>query len=91
MNIFEDAVNLFKVISNLPALINVISSAVIAVEGTGALGADKKTAVITAVDNFAKNVWNLDITPFNGLIGGLIDMIVDIYNITGFFTHKSSK
>ncbi|MGC8585771.1 MAG: hypothetical protein ACP5L4_06655 [Thermoplasmata archaeon] len=91
MNLFEEAVNLFKIISNLPAFINVISTAVIAVEQTGALGADKKAAVISAVDNFAKSTWNLDITGFNGIIGGLIDMIVDLYNIVGFFTHKSAN
>jgi hypothetical protein len=91
MNILLMIGDFFKVITNLPALINVIQVAVIAVEQTGALGADKKAAVVQAVDNFGKNVLNFDLTPFNGIIGYLIDLVVDVYNLTGFFTHKSTS
>jgi len=91
MNILFMIGDFFKVIKNLPALINVIQVAVIAVEQTGALGADKKAAVVQAVDNFGKNVLNFDLTSFNGIIGYLIDLVVDVYNLTGFFTHKASK
>jgi len=91
VNIWSLASTLFKVVKNLPVLIGAIQSFVLAAEATGKPGEDKRDAVVKAiVENFKKD-FNIDLEPYTGIIGWLIDGSVLIWNLLGMFEHKSKK
>ena len=78
----------FKIVSNLPVLAGAIQTFVLAAEVTGNPGEKKRQAVIDAIiDNFKKD-FNVDLKPYESFLGWLVDGVVNVFNLLGFFKKK---
>lgn len=91
MNLLQIAATFFKVVTNLPVVIGTIKALVLAVEETGVAGEDKKDAVIQALIKTFKDAFDLDLSPYKAWIGWIIDGVVNIFNMTGYFKHAEKK
>ena len=86
---FKNLGLLISLVVDFPAFYTALLALIKEVEATGADGQQKSAAVIAGIDQFGTTL-GFDLTPFNGVIQALIDMIVAVYNALGIFTHKST-
>ena len=88
MDLWKLAGAFFKVVTNLPVLIGAIHALMLTAETTDEDGQKKKEAVVNAIIMNFKNDFNIDLKPYEKVIGWLVDAMVSVFNMLGFFVHK---
>ena len=73
---------------NIEKVMALIDHAVKTAEKSTTDGKVKRDAAVKMVVALA-NVLGLDLTPYVGLIGSIVDITVFTYNLLGIFTHKN--
>lgn len=79
--------NFFK---HIELILKFVDHAVKTAEQATASGDEKRKAAIAMVIQLAKAI-GLDLTPFENLIGKMVDTAVFAYNILHIFEHHSDK
>lgn len=79
-----------NIINNIDLVLKLIDHAVKVAEQQTASGEQKRKSAITMVMQLAK-ILGVDLTPYEDIIGKMIDTAVFIYNLLGVFTHHNTN